>query len=85
MRYTTDMLRTMRSIIVELSLQSGGEYEAFLLVHVKDNGLPIFDDPNVYEQVKQERVPKEFWNMTVLWNEGLWPKLYPLVPEGAVK
>ena len=81
--YNQDLLRTMRSIITELSLGSGGEYEAFLLVQIKDTSLPIFDSDDLYKTVKQQRVPKEFWNITVLWSEALWPKLYPMIPESA--
>ena len=79
-QYTTDAIRTMRSIISELSLGSGGEFEAFLLVQVKDTRIPIFDDPSVYQQVLELSVPREFWNMTVLWNEALWGQLYPKIP-----
>jgi hypothetical protein len=81
MKYSGDQLRTMRAVISELSLASGGEYQAFLLVHVKDSNIPIFDDPEAYEIVRSQRVPKEFRNITVLWNEGLWSKLYPLLPK----
>ena len=83
MKYNADLLRTMRSIIAELSLASGGEHEAFLLVQIKDTGLPIFENAEVYENIKQQRVPKEFWGITVLWSEALWPKLYPLIPESS--
>ena len=82
-KYTSDIIRTMRSVITELVLQSGGEYEVFLLVQVKDKNIPIFDDLEKYERIKQESVPKEFWNMTILWNEGLWEKLYPKLPDKA--
>lgn len=79
--YKEDMLRVMRSVIQELALGSGGEYEAFLLVQVKDTTIPIFDDADSYEEVVRNSVPKEFQNMTVLWNAALWSKLYPKVPE----
>ena len=80
-KYTSDMLRVMRSVITELSLGSGGEYEVFLLVQVKDITLPIFENQTIYDQVLQESVPREFWNMTILWNTALWGQLYPRVPE----
>ena len=82
-KYTSDVLRMMRAIIMETSLQSGGEYQAFLLVQVKDKELAIFDDSALYEKVVHDTVPQEFWNMTILWNEGLWGKLYPKIPERA--
>ena len=84
-KYTTDSIRTMRSVITELALQSGGEYEAFLLVQVKDTKKPIFDDPKEYENVVHDSVPKEFRNITVLWHEGLWGSLYPKIPSNARK
>ena len=80
-KYTSDIIRTMRSVITELALHSGGEYEVFLLVQVKDKNIPIFDDPERYERIKLESVPKEFRNMAILWNEGLWGKLYPNLPD----
>ena len=83
MKYNPDLLRTMRAVITELSLSSGGEFEAFLLVQIKDTSLPIFENEEIYQNVKRQRVPKEFWNITVLWSEALWPKLYPLVPEAS--
>ena len=82
-KFTSDALRNIRSIIMELSLQSGGEYQAFLLVQVKDKATHIFDEPKEYERVKSELVPEEFRNMTVLWSELLWGKLYPKLPERA--
>ena len=84
MKYNPDLLRTIRSVITELSLSSGGEYEAFLLVQIKDTSLPIFENDEMYENVKKQRVPKEFWNITILWSEALWPKLYPLIPESSL-
>jgi hypothetical protein len=84
MQYNADMLRTMRAVISELSLGSGGEYVAFLLVQVKDQSLPIFDDPELYEKIIREKVPKEFWDITVLWSEAIWPQLYPSLPQGAM-
>jgi len=85
MKYTSDMLRTMRSVIAELALGSGGEFEAFLLVQIKDESTKVFDDPAVYNETIRKSVPKEFWNMTVLWHTSLWGKKYPKLPEGSRK
>lgn len=84
--YTLNMMQNIRAMITELALNSGGEYEVFLLVEVKE-GLDHFSpepniaDPQIYEQTKRQHVPQEFWNMTVLWNKEQWKDLYPLVPE----
>ncbi|MCJ1244154.1 hypothetical protein MMC30_001352 [Trapelia coarctata] len=83
MKYTSDMLRTMRSVISELALGPDGEYEAFLLVQIKDETTNIFEDPAAYNETLRKVVPKEFWNMTVLWWTGLWGKQYPKLPEGS--
>lgn len=85
MKYTSDMLRTMRSVITELALGSGGEYEAFLLVQIKDETSRIFEDPALYDETIRKSVPKEFWKLTVLWHTGLWGKQYPKLPEGSRK
>ena len=42
--YTPEDILYLRSLISELSLQSGGEYVVHLLVHVKDVDLPIWSD-----------------------------------------
>ena len=81
MEYTSDVMRNMRAVITELSLNTGGEYQAFLLVQVKDLSLPIFEDSHTYDRVRDELVPHEFQNMTVLWSEGMWPRMYPLLPS----
>ena len=71
MIYSSDVIRTMRSVMMELSLSTGGEYTAFLLVHVKATSQRIFEDPDTYERLKTSLVPREFWKMTILWNQDL--------------
>ncbi|KAK4888687.1 hypothetical protein LTR49_028833, partial [Elasticomyces elasticus] len=39
-QYQENDLQAIRSLVSELSLQSRGQYEVFLFVHVKDNSLP---------------------------------------------
>ncbi|KAK5987217.1 hypothetical protein PT974_11341 [Cladobotryum mycophilum] len=67
--YTKNDKQTMRALISELTLKSGGEYEVFLLVHVKDQVLRPFDDPEVYQRVLKDFIPQEFHGITVLWND----------------
>lgn len=66
-QYSENDKQVLRSMVQELSLQSGGEYEIFLLVHVKDDSIPI-NEEEVRVQVLQDNIPPEFWNMTILWN-----------------
>lgn len=75
--YTSHVIYMMRSMITELSLKSGGEYDVHLLVHVKDDSLPIWADASVYQKVLQKNVPKEFWNITTLWSQKLIEMYYP--------
>lgn len=74
--YTENDKHFIRAMISELSLKSGGEYEVFLLVHVKDHELRIFDDPETYQYVLKENVPSEFHGMTVLWNDEVVWNIY---------
>ena len=78
--YTENEKQNIRSLITELSLRSGGEYQVFLLVLIKED-LPIWSDKTVYEKAVQDNVPQEFWDMTSLWNEGAVKEKYPKIPE----
>jgi hypothetical protein len=81
--YTDNDRQAIRSLVTELSLRSGGEYQVYLLLHVKNNTLPIFENATLYDEVIRDNIPQEFWNMTVLWQESNVAKLYPLIPEEA--
>jgi hypothetical protein len=74
--YTENDKQTIRAMINELSLKSGGEFEVFLLVHVKDQKLRIFDDPETYQAVLHDNIPAEFHGMTVLWNDKVVWDIY---------
>ena len=75
------ILPYLRSLITELSLQSGGEYEVFLLVHIKDTALEIFSDLDIYYSLLEKVVPSELRGITLLWSEALLEAWYPKVPE----
>jgi hypothetical protein len=81
--YTENDKQNIRALITELSLRSGGEYQVYLLVQVKDENLPIWTNANVYYETVQNSVPKEFWNMTVLWNDAEMEELYPKITPKA--
>ncbi|KAF4310149.1 hypothetical protein GTA08_BOTSDO02139 [Botryosphaeria dothidea] len=76
-----DIAAYIRSMIVELSLESGGVYELFILVQVKDLKQHIFLDPEAYDRVLRKHVPEEFRGMAYLWNENLLKAWYPEVPD----
>ncbi|KAF2146315.1 uncharacterized protein K452DRAFT_220088 [Aplosporella prunicola CBS 121167] len=76
-----DIVPFIRSMIVELSLETGGLYEIFILVHVKDLSQHIFLEPEAYNRVLLKHVPQEFQNMAYLWNVNLLREWYPAVKE----
>jgi hypothetical protein len=80
-KYTENDIRNIRALVSELSLRSGGEYQVFLLVRVEDEPLPIWANPTVYMESVHENIPREFWNMTILWNDAKMKEVYPLIPS----
>ncbi|WPH00870.1 Hypothetical protein R9X50_00370100 [Acrodontium crateriforme] len=76
-KYTAHQIFTLRAMINELSLKSGGEYDVHLLLHVKDDSIPIWADKKVYQDTLESNVPREFWNITTLWSESLMMTYYP--------
>ncbi|KAI0447365.1 hypothetical protein F4803DRAFT_499333 [Xylaria telfairii] len=75
--YTDIQLLTLRAMINELSLKSGGEYDVHLLVHVKDSNLPIWASQEAYNKTLRENVPAEFWDIATLWSERQMRTYYP--------
>ncbi|CAF3445864.1 unnamed protein product [Fusarium graminearum] len=79
--YTENDKQTIRALVSELSLRTGGQYEVFLLVQVKDNNLRIFESEDVYQTVLSQSVPPEFRSMTILWNDDIVWQLYPKLTD----
>ncbi|KAF1825543.1 uncharacterized protein K489DRAFT_315290 [Dissoconium aciculare CBS 342.82] len=75
--YTEHQKLSIRAMINELSLKSGGEYDVHLLVHIKDEGIPIWADKDIYRRTLEANVPQEFWNISTLWSEQLMRTYYP--------
>jgi len=82
-KFSNNDKQNIRSLITELSLKSGAEYQVFLLMLVKDRELPIFTDATAYEFALSTYVPDEFRNMTILYNEAIMKEKYPLLPSNA--
>ncbi|XWW95900.1 hypothetical protein V2A60_003869 [Cordyceps javanica] len=74
--YTENDKQNIRALITELSLKSGGEYQVFLLVQVKDGSKDIFGSHVDYQQVLFEHIPVEFHGITVLWNDQSIKEIY---------
>ncbi|KAH7396328.1 hypothetical protein BKA66DRAFT_596993 [Pyrenochaeta sp. MPI-SDFR-AT-0127] len=82
--YEENDITAIRAMISELSLQSGGEYQVILYVHVKDRTIPIFEDQREYNRILRENVPEELQDIAVLWSESIFPKWYPKVMDWQV-
>ncbi|RAH48264.1 DUF3405 domain-containing protein [Aspergillus brunneoviolaceus CBS 621.78] len=80
-RYSPDDILYLRSLISELSLQSGGEYAIHFLVQVKDENLQIWADDETYERVLSDALPAEFRGMATLWSERQMALMYPGLEE----
>ncbi|KAI4594517.1 hypothetical protein KJ359_008306 [Pestalotiopsis sp. 9143b] len=76
-QYGETQIVSMRAMINELSLKSGGEYDVHLLVHIKDNTIPIWASDEIYQEQIRINVPEEFWGITTLWSEPLMRLYYP--------
>lgn len=74
--YTPNDIASLRSLISELSIMSGGEYAVHLLVHVKDPRASIWADKSLYRKTLQDSVPEEFWGIAELWNEAMMSTIY---------
>jgi hypothetical protein len=76
--YSENDKQNIRSLITELNLRSGGEYQVFLLVQSKNN-YDIWANDETYNYVLQTELPREFWNITILWNDDMVEHMYPIL------
>lgn len=79
-QYTENDRCNLRALVTELSLRTGGEYQVFLLVHVKEAGVDLWDD-ETYERYLDVSVPREFRSMTLLWTDAIVQEMYPLLEK----
>ncbi|KAL9103466.1 MAG: hypothetical protein Q9163_001494 [Psora crenata] len=75
--WTVDTVQYVRSLIQELSLHSGAEYEVIILVEIKDTSKPLFTDSSVYRGLLYSSAPREFTGNTLLFNRALFDAWYP--------
>ncbi|KFH44982.1 hypothetical protein ACRE_041920 [Hapsidospora chrysogenum ATCC 11550] len=75
--FREDDIASIRSMITELSLASGGRYDVHLLVQVKNDAAhPIWADHEAYEKRIQDTIPEEFRGLVTLWTETQMLSLY---------
>ncbi|CAG8407009.1 unnamed protein product [Penicillium salamii] len=81
MRWTPSHAQYLRSLIMELSLHSGSEYQVFFLIDVHNPSIDLENDEEAIQSLKQKIVPAEFRNMTVFFYERLLERWYPKLDE----
>ncbi|KAJ5782801.1 hypothetical protein N7457_004575 [Penicillium paradoxum] len=78
MKYTENDLHYIRSIIMELSLLSGAEYEVVLMVDAKDAELPNPADKEGLNNLRQS-LPRELQDLAVFFNSKILEDWYPKI------
>lgn len=66
--YTDNDMQVIRSLITELSLRSGGQFQVFLFVHIRENDQDLKNEEE-YLKAIEDHVPTEFKSIALLWNE----------------
>lgn len=84
-KYTPEDIVYLRSVISELTLQSGGEYVVHFLVHVKDDNMQIWSDDETYQRVLDRALPEEFRGMGTLWSERQMGLMYGGLEESFMR
>lgn len=83
-RYEENDIQAIRALVTETALLSGGEYQVFLFVNIKQREANIYDDENVYQDMLRKTVPQELRDIAVLWTEQLCEDWYPHVGDWQV-
>ncbi|VBB75212.1 Putative protein of unknown function [Podospora comata] len=83
--YNDNDKQAIRSLITELSLRTGGEYQVFLFVHYREDEFDIWASEDLYRQAIEKHVPEELRSITILWTEGAVDKMYPKLTVKARK
>ncbi|GAO15322.1 uncharacterized protein UV8b_04855 [Ustilaginoidea virens] len=76
-RWTPLAVANFRALVTELSLKSGGEYAVHILLHVRDDKLPVWADQAVARQVLDDNIPPEFQGLVTIWSESQMRLYYP--------
>ena len=74
--WTQEDIVSMRALINELSLATGGQYTIHFLIHVKDDNTLVWSDPAIYDEIMKKSLPEEFQGMGTLWSERQMFLLY---------
>ncbi|KAI3266490.1 hypothetical protein CBS147309_6207 [Penicillium roqueforti] len=77
MKYTENDLYHIRSMLMELSLYSGAEYELILLIDCQGEKLPEETDYAAWKAFKAKHLPQELRSLAVWFNEEMLNDWYP--------
>ncbi|KAJ5901283.1 hypothetical protein N7504_007276 [Penicillium tannophilum] len=77
--YTPNDIHFIRSMVMELSLLSGAEYEVILLVDSTGSELPSPEDQEGMDQFKKDHLPEELQDIAVFFNEKILADWYPKI------
>ncbi|PNS14685.1 hypothetical protein CAC42_1707 [Sphaceloma murrayae] len=83
-KYEWNDIHSIRALITELGLAGRGEYEVFILLHVKDKTINFRGSEEAARRTIEENIPPEFRDMTILFNEDDLKKLYPAIGSNDV-
>lgn len=72
----------MRALISELALRPKEDrrYDVHILLEVHNRDVSISMSHRQRRAILRKSVPREFWGITSLWNEGQMGVLYPGLP-----
>lgn len=82
--YKENDIQAIRALVTETSLLTGGEYQVFLFVNIKQREANIYDDERIYQDLLKRTVPKELRDIAILWTERVLEDWYPHVGDWQV-
>ena len=81
MDFSEDGVHNIRSMIMEMALFSGAEYEVIILIDAKDTELPAASDTDAMDAFKKEHLPEEFRDMAIFFNLKTLEDWYPKIED----
>lgn len=75
-----DSILNVRALIAELSLNRQEPVDVRILLEVYDRRKAIYSSERHKRHVLSRSIPREFWDLTEVWNESSMEVLYPILP-----
>lgn len=80
-RWTADDIRNVRAMVSELAEADVGEYQIFILLHLRHAPLADIDRDKALQRMKPRFVPESMVNTTEIWTYSDVATAYPKVGE----